>query len=100
MTRNSIVIKLRRAWCSYVSQYASRFIAGDVVGMGINFTRREVFITKNGVYLGAPFKLDLDSQDVPLWACVAVANPGAQFKANFGTQPFRFNFKARTFSSC
>jgi len=33
-----------------------KFSTNDVIGCGINFFKREIFYTHNGVFLGASFK--------------------------------------------
>ena len=73
------------------TQFADRFEAGDVVGCGINWETSRVFFTVNGRFLGfAPVKAQLTR----LYPCVAVRNPGAIYRVNFGAEPFRFDFRA------
>lgn len=73
------------------TQFADRFEAGDVVGAGIDWESGRVFFTVNGCFLGfTPVKARLTR----LYPCIAVRNPDAQFRVNFGAEPFRFDFRA------
>lgn len=73
------------------NQFSDRFEAGDVIGVGVHWDTQRVFFTVNGRFLGfAPVKVRLSR----LYSCVAVRNPDAAFRVNFGTEPFRFDFRA------
>jgi hypothetical protein len=74
--------------------FAERMNEGDVIGVGINWVSGLVFYTKNGQYLGAPWRAP---QSDAYWPTVGVANPLAKFKINFGAVPFRFNFQVRSY---
>jgi hypothetical protein len=70
--------------------FGERWSSGDVIGCGINFIKDIVFYTKNGQFLGAPFRgIKADEY----WATIGIANEDAKFKVNFGAHPFRFNFQ-------
>lgn len=70
--------------------FGERWSSGDVIGCGVNFVSDIVFYTKNGQFLGAPFRgVKADEY----WATIGIANDGAKFKVNFGSSPFRFNFQ-------
>jgi len=68
--------------------YVERSNPGDVIGCGISWEKNIVFFTKNGLFLGAPFKAP---QSDKYWATIGLANPEAKFKVNFGATPFKFN---------
>lgn len=74
--------------------FSTRWKEGDVIGCGIDFIRSEVFYTLNGEWLGVSHRgLQIKSSWYP---AVSMQSPGEHITANFGTEPFVFNFMAPT----
>ncbi|KAI8576371.1 hypothetical protein K450DRAFT_192816 [Umbelopsis ramanniana AG] len=69
--------------------YGPTFSTGDVVGCGINFSSKNAFFTKNGVYMGTAFSNV--NPAVPLYPCVGLRTPGEHIRANFGFKTFQFD---------
>lgn len=74
--------------------FSTHWKEGDVIGCGIDFLTAEVFYTQNGVYLGTANRGIAISS--PWYAAVSMQSPGEHIKANFGSEPFAFNFIAPT----
>lgn len=72
--------------------FGSRWSNGDIVGIGVHFASGQVFVAKNGEFVGAPIIIDPKCRNM-LFATVGVENTGAKARVNFGTQPFRYNFE-------
>lgn len=72
-------------------KYGPTFTTGDVIGCGVDFARRSVFFTKNGVYLGIAFD-GLPIGKVQLFPCIGLRTPGEIVEMNFGgRRPFAFD---------
>ncbi|KAJ2392376.1 hypothetical protein GGI05_002684 [Coemansia sp. RSA 2603] len=71
------------------SPYGPGFKSGDTVGCGIDFMRRSIFFTRNGVFLGYAFK-NIDTTK-PLYPCVGMRTQGENVVANFGRSKFVFD---------
>lgn len=70
--------------------WAARYEPGDTVGCGIVWNTREVFFTRNGVFIGvASHNVDLDSY----YPTIGIHAAKTRVKANFGADPFMFNLK-------
>ncbi|KAJ1723000.1 hypothetical protein LPJ53_002618 [Coemansia erecta] len=69
--------------------YGPGFKSGDTVGCGIDFMRRSIFFTRNGVFLGYAFK-NIDTTK-PLYPCVGMRTQGENIVANFGRSEFVFD---------
>jgi hypothetical protein len=73
--------------------FADRFEPNDVIGCGVYWPTKEVFFSINGRFLGfAPSKVTTRR----LYACVGIRNEDAKYRINFGSEPFRFDFRAPT----
>lgn len=66
--------------------------AGDTIGCGVNFSRKQVFFTRNGTYLGDR-TYPLSTSPDPLYAAFGMKSPGEAATANFGFNPFTFNIE-------
>jgi SPRY domain/SAM domain (Sterile alpha motif) len=76
---------------STMDLYGSPYSSGDVVGCGFNTVTREIFFTRNGVYLGVAF---WDIPDIPLFASVSLRGVvGLTCVATFHG-PFKFDLHA------
>lgn len=74
--------------------FSERWKQGDVVGCGIDWQREQIFWTLNGQYMGtSPGKVDV----LEVWyPSVSMQSHGERIRANFGEEPFLFNFTAPT----
>jgi len=73
--------------------YGPRFGVGDVVGCGVNFLKKEIFFTLNGVNLGQAFS-GVATYD-RLYPTIGLdSNVSVQF--NFGDEPFKFDLDSAT----
>jgi ankyrin repeat protein len=70
---------------------------GDTVGVGYIFATKETFFTLNGRFMGIPLS-DEEFSGEEVRPVIGVATNGLKFKANFGLEPFRFNFHVPTIS--
>lgn len=71
--------------------YGPRFGAGDTVGCGLDYARKEIFFTLNGQYLGVAF--DSVIPDTPLYPTVGI-DSRHPVSLNFGEAPFAFDLDA------
>ncbi|KAJ2821349.1 hypothetical protein IWW50_004673 [Coemansia erecta] len=71
------------------SRYGPRYSTGDTVGCGVDFMKRRIFFTRNGVFLGYAFQAIETDKD--LYPCVGMRTPGEHVMANFGRKPFTFD---------
>ncbi|KAJ2838848.1 hypothetical protein J3B01_001107 [Coemansia erecta] len=74
------------------TRYGPRYSTGDTVGCGIDFMKRRIFFTRNGVFLGHVFDVIDITKD--LFPCVGMRTPGEHLVANFGRKPFVFDISA------
>lgn len=62
---------------------------GDVIGCGIDFARKSIFFTRNGVFLGSPSEQVLDPPQLkPVIGFGPMSNQ--TIRINFGNSPFRY----------
>ena len=92
--------------------YGPPFIAGDVVGCGVNYYDQSVFFTRNGQHLGVAFTLQpsewskvdgkecRDPMAAPIderldfYAAVSLHSKDEQVKLNFCQRPFVFDLES------
>jgi hypothetical protein len=60
-----------------------------VVGLGINYARKEIFVTRNGVMLGTPTKRVRNLQH--MHPTVGIRTFDNKCRVNFGQRPFEFD---------
>lgn len=72
----------------YGQPYGSRYSAGDVVGCGIDWLRREIFFTLNGTHLGTAFT-SVSVRDKRVYPTVSLHSNGERVRCNF-RGPFVF----------
>lgn len=79
------------ALCKYES-FGPTFTTNDVIGCGYNALTRELFYTKNGLFIGTAFT------GVPagLVPTIGLASPEESVYVNFGQGPFLFGFNFET----
>src|SRR5690606_32332817 len=70
-------------------EYGPKFSLGDTVGCGIHYTKKEVFFTKNGKYLGCAFY----NVCKKLYPTIGLHSYGERVTANFGSLPFKFDIQ-------
>lgn len=73
--------------------FGPTYTTGDTIGCGVNFSKKQVFFTKNGSYLGDRTYPLSTSPDL-LYAAFGMKSPGEAALANFGFSPFTFNVEA------
>lgn len=71
-----------------VRYYGPRFGAGDTVGCGLDYARKEIFFTLNGQYLGVAF--DGVITHTPLYPTVGI-DSRHPVSLNFGESAFSFD---------
>ncbi|CAN0231267.1 unnamed protein product, partial [Pylaiella littoralis] len=77
------------------SSVGSSLSTGDTVGLGVNFKKREAFLTHNGKLLGAAFPdIRCALGAAGLYPCVGLHSPGEAVRINFGQRPFLFDLSA------
>ena len=65
------------------------------MGCGINFLKREIFFTYNGVFQGVAFKnIWNKDQDLNLFATVGLHSMNESLTFNFGLKSFQFDVKS------
>ncbi|KAK7512499.1 concanavalin A-like lectin/glucanase domain-containing protein [Phyllosticta citriasiana] len=65
--------------------------SGDTVGAGVDFTKREVFFTKNGIRLGTSFSGEtIKGKLSPMIGCGV---RGIKIRTNFWVQDFKYPFE-------
>ncbi|QPG76048.1 hypothetical protein FOA43_003434 [Brettanomyces nanus] len=80
------------------SQACCEFGNGDTVGCGINFGRKKIFITKNGVFLGEAF--DISDNYRKLFPSISLSQWNS-VRTNFGVDPQRaFMFDIDGYVQC
>jgi hypothetical protein len=62
---------------------------GDTIGLGINFAKKEIFITRNGVMLGSPTKRVRNL--LHMHPTVGIRTLDNKCRINFGQRPFEFD---------
>eukprot|EP00029_Vermamoeba_vermiformis_P011318 TRINITY_DN618_c0_g1_i2.p1 TRINITY_DN618_c0_g1~~TRINITY_DN618_c0_g1_i2.p1 ORF type:complete len:817 (-),score=281.09 TRINITY_DN618_c0_g1_i2:32-2482(-) len=62
---------------------------GDTIGLGINFAKKELFITRNGVMLGSPAKRVRNL--LHMHPTVGIRTLDNKCRVNFGQRPFEFD---------
>ncbi|EGC37943.1 hypothetical protein DICPUDRAFT_53617 [Dictyostelium purpureum] len=65
--------------------YGESYKKGDVIGCGMNFKYKEIFFTKNGMYIGSAFS----NVYYTLYPSVALSEPGTSIIGVF-SPPFKF----------
>ena len=66
------------------------FKEGDVVGIGVNLFKKELFFTLNGAFINKIVQLSNLNSYYPT---VSFNSMFAKMRLNFGTEPFYFNFE-------
>lgn len=60
---------------------------GDVIGCGVNMTRKKVFFTRNGQFLG--YAADIIPEEP--YPVVGIITKGVSVDVNFGQDPFIYD---------
>jgi hypothetical protein len=71
-------------------EYGSGFKKNDIIGCGINYSKNEIFFTKNGIFLGKAF----DNKYLKLYPTVSLHSKGEKIIGNFGRKSFLFDLKS------
>ncbi|KAJ1563157.1 hypothetical protein HK405_011874 [Cladochytrium tenue] len=69
--------------------FGPTFTTGDTVGCCVNFRRRTIFFTKNGLDIGVAFR-NITVHD-GYYPVIGMGTPNEEFLANFGGKPFKFD---------
>ncbi|KAI9347929.1 hypothetical protein DFJ73DRAFT_835852 [Zopfochytrium polystomum] len=69
--------------------YGPTFSTGDTIGCLVNFRRRTVSFTKNGIEIGIAFR-NMKMQN-ELYPVIGMRTPNEELVANFGSCPFKFD---------
>ncbi|RIB20972.1 concanavalin A-like lectin/glucanase domain-containing protein [Gigaspora rosea] len=70
--------------------YGPTYTTGDIIGCYLNFIKKMVFYTKNGVNLGIACNLP-DNWKGILYPCVGFRSQGGSVKVNFGHKTFKYS---------
>ena len=70
--------------------YGPTFTTGDVIGCCLNLVDHSCFYTKNGLHIGTAFK---NLPNISFFPTVGLQTPNEELCANFGQQPFLFDFE-------
>jgi hypothetical protein len=70
-----------------------KFTTGDIVGCGINFLKREIFITLNGATPIVAFK-DIEIKEYYATIGLHSLNESVTFNFSGTTVPFKFDIKS------
>ena len=70
--------------------YGPTFTTGDVIGCCLNLINHSCFFTKNGLHIGTAFK---ELPRISFFPTVGLQTPSEELCANFGQQPFVFDFE-------
>ncbi|RIB10103.1 concanavalin A-like lectin/glucanase domain-containing protein [Gigaspora rosea] len=70
--------------------YGPTYTTGDIIGCYLNFIKRIVFYTKNGVNLGIACHLPDDLKGI-IYPCVGFRSQGGSVKVNFGRETFKYS---------
>jgi len=70
--------------------YGPTFTTGDVIGCCLNLIDHSCFYTKNGLHIGTAFK---NLPNISFFPTVGLQTPKEELCANFGQQPFMFDFE-------
>lgn len=63
--------------------------SGTLVGLGINYAKKEIFITRNGVLLGTPAKRVRNL--LHMHPTIGIRSLDNKCRVNFGQRPFEFD---------
>jgi len=67
------------------------FQAGDVIGCGVEATTSQIFFTRNGEYLGAPFQSIPEDIVTVLHPTIVMDSQDTECTGNFGSDPFCYD---------
>ncbi|RIB29411.1 hypothetical protein C2G38_1147444 [Gigaspora rosea] len=70
--------------------YGPTYTTGDIIGCYLNFLKKIVFYTKNGVNLGIACHLPDDFKGI-IYPCVGFRSQGVSVKVNFGRETFKYS---------
>lgn len=66
------------------------YLSGDIVGLGVNILKGQIFFTKNGKLSNHVISVPLMASVYPMVCCMQMSTA---FKVNFGKTPFKFELK-------
>ncbi|RIB28880.1 concanavalin A-like lectin/glucanase domain-containing protein [Gigaspora rosea] len=70
--------------------YGPTYTVGDIIGCYLNFLKKIIFYTKNGVNLGIACHLPDDFKKI-IYPCVGFKSQGGSVEVNFGRETFKYS---------